>query len=158
PGKLGDWTADSVAATKAATPGNETLINEAGLLSATTKTYHAGGNRTIPVTLYTFKDSSGAYEAYAFLNGLLAKADSNHTLLVNGNLVLQIPFMAQSSTEIPPVEKWLASASDHVASPPIATYLPETNKDALSQRYALGKIGFQTAAKETGSEEIGKLA
>src|SRR5215813_9494152 len=81
PGKLGDWTADSVAATKAATPGNETLINEAGLLSATTKTYHAGGNRTIPVTLYTFKDSSGAYEAYAFLNGLLAKADSNHTLL-----------------------------------------------------------------------------
>jgi hypothetical protein len=158
PAKLGDWTADSAAATKPTTSGEESLLKEAGLVSTNTKTYHAGGNRTIPVTLYTFKDSSGAYEAYAFLNGVFSRADTNHTLLVNGNLVLHIPVLPWSSTEIRPVEKWLASASDHVASPPIATYLPGENRYPISERYALGKVGFQEAAKETGSDEVGKLA
>lgn len=158
PAKIGDWTADAAAATNAAIAGNQDLTHESGLISATSKIYHAGGNRTIPLTLYTFKDSSGAYEAYSFLNGLFSSADTNHTLLVNGNLVLHIPYMAQSSSEVSPIEKWLASASDHVESPPIAMYLPSKNVYPFSERYALGQVGFRQATKNLGTAGLSSLA
>jgi hypothetical protein len=111
----------------------------------------------MPLTLYAFKDSSGAYEAFSFLNGLFATADTNHTVIVKGNLVLHIALLAQSSSEVSAVEKWLDSASDRVASPPIAGYMPEKNGYPFSERYALGPVAFRRATKDLGAEQVGTL-
>jgi hypothetical protein len=156
PAKLGDWTLDSSQSSKPAVPSpfGDDLAKETGLESVSSQAYHDGGNRTIPLTVYRFKDSSGAYEAFSFLNGFFAKLDTNHTVLVKGNLVLHIPFLAQGSSEVPPVEKWLASASDQVASPPIATYLPEKGRYPTSDRYTLGKVGFRRASKDLGVDQV----
>jgi hypothetical protein len=157
PDKIGGWTVDPRPATKPSAPVDADLLKEAGLIQVSSKDYQAGGNRTIPLTVYQFKDSSGAYEAFSFLDGVFASADTNHTLLVKGNLVLHIPFIPASSGEIPPVEKWLAAASDHVASPPIATYLPEKGRAPFFGRYALGRIAFRRATKDLGSDQIAAL-
>jgi hypothetical protein len=157
PDKLGDWTADLRPINQPVGTLSPDLAKETGLTQISSKDYQAGGNRIIPLTLYAFKDSSGAYEAYSYLNGRLALADTNHTVLVNGNLVLHVGFLPQNSAEIPPVEKWLAAVSDHVASPPVATYLPEKGLDSISERYALGPLAFRLAAKDLGSDQLGTL-
>jgi hypothetical protein len=153
PAKLGDWTAESTQISKSAAPSplSDDLAKESGLISVSSKEYRAGGNRTIPLTLYRFKDSSGAYEAYEFLRAKFALTNVNNTLIVRGNLVLSLWSLPEDSPEVPPVVAWVNSASDHVASPPIATYLPEKNKEFLSERYALGPIGFRRAATEIQS-------
>ena len=157
PAKLGDWTVDPRPINQPVGTLSPDLAKETGLTQISVKNYQAGGNRTIPLVLYAFKDSSGAYEAFSYIYGRLAAADTNHAVLVNGNLVLHVGFLPQSSTEIPPVEKWLATVSDHVASPPVATYLPEKGLDSISERYALGPVAFRLAAKDLGSDQIGTL-
>jgi hypothetical protein len=145
PAKLGDWTLDPRPLSQPVGTFNEDLAKEAELTRIDTRNYQAGGNRTIPLTIYAFKDSSGAYEAYSYLNGRFTSPD-RPTLLVKGNLVLSIQ-LPQNSSELPPVEKWLATVSDGVASPPIAGYLPNGGKEPLSERYALGPIAFKDAAR-----------
>ncbi|MBV9888090.1 MAG: hypothetical protein JO119_16225 [Acidobacteria bacterium] len=153
PAKLGDWTADPSQASKSAAPSalSDALAKECGLISVSTKDYRAGGNRTIPVTLYQFKDSSGAYEAYDFLRARFGLMNVYNTLIIKGNVILRMWSLPENSPEFPPVVAWVNSVSDHVASPPIATYLPEKNKEFLTERYALGALGFQQAATELQS-------
>jgi hypothetical protein len=158
PAKIGDWTLESGQSARANNPATlgADLAKESGLLSTISKNYHAGGNRTIPLTLYQFKDSSGAYEAYNFLRAHSDGPDRG-TFIVKGNLVLLVGFLPENSPELPPAAQWLNSASDHVASPPIATYLPEKNKDPQSERYALGPVAFRRAATELGRSEMAGL-
>ena len=153
PAKLGDWTIDPSQSSKPAAPSlGDDLAKESGLVSVRSQAYHAGGNRTIPLTLYKFKDSSGAYEAYEFLRSKLAVSNTATSLIVKGNLLL-ITWLPDNSPELIPVVAWVSSVSDHVASPPIATYLPEKNKEPFSERYALGPVAFRQAATELGRIE-----
>ena len=153
PAKIGNWTADASQTSRSATPStlSDALAKESGLVSVITKDYRAGGNRTIPFTLYQFKDSSGAYEAYDFLRAQFALMNVYNTLIIKGNVILRMWSLPENSPEVPPVVAWVNSVSDRVASPPIATYLPEKNKEFLAERYALGPIGFRQAAMELQS-------
>jgi hypothetical protein len=77
----------------------------------------------------------------------------NNDLIIKGNVILTLWMwsLPENSPEFPPVVAWVNSISDHVASPPIATYLPEKSKESFSERYALGPIGFRRAATEIQS-------
>jgi hypothetical protein len=79
-------------------------------------------------------------------------------MLVQGNLVLWISANAiLTPGDRKAVEIWLQSVSDGVASPPIASYLPEKNRLELTERYALGSVAFRQAATELGRPEVGGL-
>jgi hypothetical protein len=155
PAKLGDWTISSNQASTATTPLplNDDLAKECGLVSVSSMDYRMSGNRTVRLTLSKFKDSSGAYEAYEFSRARFAVVNVNNDLIIKGNVILTLWMwsLPENSPEFPPVVAWVNSISDHVASPPIATYLPEKSKESFSERYALGPIGFRRAATEIQS-------
>jgi hypothetical protein len=153
PAKLGDWTLDSAQAPKTASSSamSDDLAKESGLIAVSSRNYRAGGNRTIPLTLYQFKDSSGAYEAYDFLRAQFALMNVDNDLIIKGNVILRIWSLPENSPELPPVVEWVNSISDRVASPPVAGYLPEKDKVFFSERYTLGPVGFRRAATEMQS-------
>jgi hypothetical protein len=121
------------------------VLQESGLVGTASKIYR-NGDREIAMTLYTFRDSSGAYEAYTLLqtwthDALVVK--SNQVLLVSGT-----SSPALSSEELVEAGKWVEAISDHVASPPIAMYMPSHSAWRPPDRYVLGPVGFRAAAND----------
>jgi hypothetical protein len=159
PAKIGNWTAS---ASSAATPGSDSvpsaLEKESGLLNIGSRVYR-DGSHALPLTLFTFRDSSGAYEVYTFLRGIAASMNTNNAVVVRSNLVLWIGGISNpTSNDLKDVLAWEQSASDGVSSPPVAMYLPEKGRDVLSERYALGPVGFQEGAKSLGRADAAALA
>ena len=111
------------------------------------------------MTLYTFRDSSGAYEAYTFLLGAPTLLDKNNAIILKSNLVLQMYAPAHfSPEELKPFDTWVQSISDHIPSPPVATYLPDKDRSPLTERYALGPLGFRKAATDLERADAALLA
>jgi hypothetical protein len=160
PAKLGNWSAS--AGPQAGVPGAgdsapSPIEKESGIVSIHSRLYR-DGTRTLPLTLFTFRDSSGAYEAYTFLRGIAASMNTNNAVVVKGNLVLWISGRSNAeSSDLKDVLAWEQSVSDGVSSPPIASYLPDKGRDLLSERYALGAVGFQEAAKSLGRADAAPL-
>jgi hypothetical protein len=149
PTKLGSWTAaPAIARNVADLTGLEMQIpfmTESGLLSAKRRTYLSGEN-SVDVTLYTFRDSSGAYEAYTNLQDAESPIKMSHVTIPRSNLVLDIWSQSELEPEnLNAAANWAQAISDHVASPPIATYLPEQGRQPRSERYALGPKEFGAA-------------
>jgi hypothetical protein len=162
PAKIGIWTLAGSAETPAGpdTAGQNPygVMKEAGLVGTSSKTYRAG-NRVLPLTLYTFHDSTGAYEGYTVLQGMASLMDTNNAVVVQSNVVLWIRGVSDPDiADLNDVLAWERSVSDGVASPPVASYLPNKNEYALSRRYALGPVGFREAAKAIGLAEAAGLA
>jgi hypothetical protein len=158
PVKLGSWTAAGSPAASSGQAGDMQqvpVLRESGLVSLSSQNYKDGGE-SHKASLYLFHDSSGAYEGYTLLRGLGASMNSPHTILVASNLVLWIDG-GLSAEQIDQIQTWEKHASDHIPSPPIAKYLPDQNKDPLSERYALGPVGFRVAAKELGQADAAGL-
>jgi Family of unknown function (DUF6599) len=158
PAKIGPWT---VSSTNAATPGSDSvpsaLEKESGLVGISSRLYHDGDVR-LPLTLFTFHDSTGAYEVYTALRGMAAAMNTNNAVVVKSNVVLWIGGTSNPvSEDLKDVLAWEQSVSDGVASPPVATYLPEKGKEPFTERYALGPIGFQEAAKSLRSADAAAL-
>jgi hypothetical protein len=126
-------------------------MQEAGLKEIEVRAYNNGGKKA-RLTLYTFKDSSGAYEAFNVLSIHVFKAEPGSIpfarTIYKSNRVLDI---ASDSTVEPELvddaAKWVQSISDGVSAPPIASYLPEQHRVLGSDRYALGPVGFGLAAE-----------
>jgi hypothetical protein len=159
PAKIADWKAVDVGSgTHPLSDLSASLIaKESGYVAATSKIYRSA-EKEAELTLYTFKDSSGAYETYTAILELATPAYSVDLLRVKGNLVLWIRGGGNLPTaDVATFEKWVVSASDGVASPPVATYLPEKGRDPLTERYALGPIGFQQAAKDLSQPDAAAL-
>jgi hypothetical protein len=117
------------------------FMRESGLVSESPRTYVSGETR-IGITLYTFRDSSGAYEAYTILQGAESPIKMFHETIPRSNLVLDIWSEANlGSDELKAAAAWVQSISDGVASPPVATYLPDLGRQPRSERYALGPAG-----------------
>jgi hypothetical protein len=165
PAKLGSLTAQSSAIgtrnliTKPdAKPETSPLDDEAGIVGVSSQTYESGSGRVWYMTLYTYRDSSGAYQAYTVMRAAHHTDNPNPgIILVNGNRVLSTGG-GISAEDRKHVEVWLRSISDGVASPPIATYLPEGGKEPLTERYALGPIAFKAAARALVNAEAAALA
>jgi hypothetical protein len=156
PAKIGDWTAS---ATSTPVPGHESapsaVEKESGIVDISSRLYH-NGPRALPLTLFRFRDSSGAYEAYTFLRGIAASMNSNNAVVVKSNVVLWIGGVSDpSSADLKDVLTWEQSVSDKVMSPPVATYLPRQGEEPFTDRYALGPVGFQESAKSLGQAELG---
>jgi hypothetical protein len=165
PAKLGTLTAKfgdigtSNLVSKRDAPKASPLEAEAGFVGLSTQAYENGGGRSSQMILYTYRDSSGAYQGYSFLRAQRTDSADVPRILINGNRVLYVSGWAGTSAQNQKsIEDWLESISDGVASPPIATYLPEKNKEALSERYALGPNAFRQVVKELGRDNLALLA
>jgi len=157
PAKLGTWTlassAEAPAGADIAAQNPSGVMKESGLVGRSSRTYRAG-DRVLPLTLYTFHDSTGAYEAYTVLQGMASLMDTNNAVVVKSNVVLWMRGISDpSAAEMKDVLAWENSVSDGVASPPVASYLPSRDQYSFSQRYALGPVGFREAAKAVGQAD-----
>jgi hypothetical protein len=144
PAKFGNWNAVPGSSARAWVGSNDPVMRESGLVSTSSKNYRDGG-RELAMTLFTFRDSSGAYEGYTFLQGR-----SHDTVIVKSNQVLSVSGAA-AAEDLVEADKWVESISDHVASPPIATYMPSHSGWRPPGRYALGPVGFQAVANDLGA-------
>jgi len=155
PGKFGHWT-DSGPSPRNTAQINETsmrdsLLQEAGLSSVAFRVYVQGGHEAY-FTLYTFHDSSGAYEAFTALQNHILKAEPGEKpfgkAIYRSNQVLDV--VSDSEVESGAQDeaaRWVQSISDGVAAPPIATYLPDQDRVPGTDRYVLGPVAFNWAAE-----------
>jgi hypothetical protein len=151
PAKLGTWTATADADLPEKAISSDPAMRESGLISASSKAYR-DGNREVALTLYTFRDSSGAYEGYSMLQGR-----THDAVIVRSNQVVSASGGARPE-ELVEVGKWAQSISDHVSSPPIATYMPPHTGWRVPDRYALGPVGFRAAAQDFAGSDVAGLA
>jgi hypothetical protein len=163
PAKLGTLKAKSASigtsnlVSKGASSEVRPIDAESGLVGESTQTYTDEGGVEFRMTLSTYKDSSGAYEAYSVLRAP-HETDSPFPVvtLVKGNRVLIFEGMADKNRKS--IEDWLQSISDGVASPPIAGYLPDSGKQPLTERYALGPIALKAAARTLAKIDADAIA
>jgi hypothetical protein len=66
PAHFGKWTASNAVQSPAIPADAKDILTESGLESAETRAY-SNGDAAITVATYRLHDSSGAYEAYTFL-------------------------------------------------------------------------------------------
>jgi hypothetical protein len=162
PAKLGHWIS-SATPEPVVVPGVSTanvpsgVLKESGFVGASSHLYR-DGDRFAQMTLYVFHDSSGAYEAYTSLQAMASVLDTVNVVVPKSNLVLWIRGNSNfSAEEWKGFESWEQSVSDGVSSPPVATYLPGTDRYPFTERYALGPLGFQEAAKALGRPDAAGL-
>jgi hypothetical protein len=152
PAKIGTWTAsagkdESVTVPELTGQTPSPVLRESGFTSSASRTYR-DGDRFAQMTVYKFRDSSGAYEAFTILQAEAALRSVVTTVAVKGNLVVWIySNFNLSGEDRKAVEAWEQSNSDGIPSPPIASYLPDQGRQLFSERYALGPVAFSDAAK-----------
>lgn len=163
PAKFGSWTATTPGSrtvaemNTSATEMKKPFMKEAGLVSITARTFAQAENRAT-FTLYTFHDSSGAYEALTVI-GAPVIPDGERAFvrtICRSNLVLHVSSDSDVGPEaLDAAAKWLQSNSDGVASPPIANYMPDRDREPGTDRYALGPVAFRWAMELLGPQAAG---
>jgi hypothetical protein len=134
-------------------------LPEAGLLANETRSY-ANGAEKLKVTLYRFKDPSGAYEFYTNIIFPQMKSaglgdesafDANHEVILVGNIVLSVsPFSNPKAEGLPDLLTALKAHADKTPFPPLKSYLPVTWRVFGTERYAQGPTGFRAAMSSLG--------
>jgi hypothetical protein len=144
PGAIGDISAISNGVSPKPDLIPQNVLNESGYLGGDYREYQSG-ERKIQLTLYKFRDSSGAYEAYSFLRPV-ASSVANSIAVNKSNLVLLVVGNITNEEELA-IGAWEQKASDGVTAPPIASYLPSQDRAPNTDRYALGPAAFGLAAE-----------
>jgi len=156
PAKLGPWSIRGPSPRNGAeikdSEIRNPLMQEAGLVNVAFRTYSYGDHEAYLV-LYTFHDSSGAYQGLTVLRNQVLKVgdfvrtfyESNQVL----NLVSDSELDAKTSDD---ATTWVKSISDRVTAPPIAGYLPAQGRMPGTDRYALGPVAFRWAAERDRQE------
>src|ERR1700723_2320725 len=125
PASLGSWTvgAPQPRTSSATFSSNirQDFMQEAGLKGTDVRVYSNGAKKAY-FTLYTFKDSSGAYQAFSVLSVHLFKAEPGATpfarAIYKSNRVLDIVSDSDVEPEaLDQAAKWVQSISDGVAAP-----------------------------------------
>jgi hypothetical protein len=169
---LGGWTAQGPRATELTmNSGQASAFREYGYVSGEAQSYSRESDR-IDVSVYRFKDPSGAYGAYSFLRQPdMAKADltehssmsADRALALIGNLVLDVQGTGVAKTE-PQLKSLVAAAASQAEDgmlPSLWGHLPEKDIVPRSDRYILGpqalnqlfpgnlgdSLGFQNGAE-----------
>jgi len=167
PDRFGPWQAAGPSTTRPGTAFSQGVVapwmcclHEAGLLLIEQRDYQNGGEK-LQLSLYKFKDTSGAYEVYTQViapdmqsGGLgdeSAVGTSRGVVLI-GNLVV-VAGSAGSSLKAPslsglvPVLKAKADATPY---PPLRSYLPIKWRVFGTEKYSLGPAGFTYAMDTLG--------
>ena len=133
-------------------------MQEAGLVNAAFRTYSYGDHEAY-LELYTFHDSSGAYQGLSVLRNQAIKVGSFARTFYDSNQVLDVVSDAELDAKTSDdITKWVKSISDGVTAPPIAGYLPTQSRVPGTDRYALGPVAFrQAAAAAVGRQDTGAL-
>jgi len=145
----------------------EQILGESGITRIQDRPYKNGSDQ-LGLRVYEFKDPSSAYEFYSFavLPGMHALGLGEHSAiqqndarLLIGNLVVQVglsehlePAMLQQVIDA------LKTHADQTPLPPVRSYLPVEGRIFGSEKYALGPLGFQSAAKLLERAEFAGLA
>lgn len=160
PATIGKWTAASSAQSVSSPNGlQQALLKESGSVGASAASYKDEKGGWEEVRLYTFRDSSGAYEAYTFMRAGAASMNTPNTVLVKGNKVAWIHGGPNLTPEdIRAFESWLGSTADKTPPPPIPGFLPNSGVEEFTQHYALGPAGFQGALDALQRKEYAVLA
>ena len=173
PDSLGPWQAAGPSFIKPATAFQGVIapwmccLNEAGLLSMEQRDYQNGGER-LQLSLFKFKDTSGAYEVYTQaiapdmqsggLGDESAFGRARGVVLV-GNLVVLTQsaggLKPESLTALVPL---LKSKADATPYPPLRSYLPQHWRVFGTEKYALGPAGFTYAMGSLGQGAYGTLS
>jgi hypothetical protein len=152
-------------------PAAQSILNEYGLVSSEENTF-ANGPQSLDAIAFKMKDSSGAYGLYSFLQQPeMRRANftdhssisADRALVLIGNLVLDVSVHATpaASRQIDALAGALSSQAEVGSLPTLASYLPDRERIAFSDRYVLGpqtldelfpggigaSVGFQRSAE-----------
>jgi hypothetical protein len=143
--------------------GTDALV-ESGLVRIE-EHYYNKAEKELAVRLFKLKDPSGAYQAFttrvregmtpSHLANVSATGPDGSAILL-GNFVIDATKEA-SAEELSALIEILKPQVDTTPLPPIPTYLPANGRAAGTDRYALGKVGFQQAAKGLGQPDAAAL-
>lgn len=149
--------------------GDVTLgtLREAGLRAIEIRSYK-NGSEELKLTLYSFKDPSGAYEFYtnmifpgmkgAGLGDESAFDPFNGVILV-GNMVVSVgPFSNPKLEGLAELLTILKANADKTPYPPLKSYLPVKWRVFGTEKYALGPGGFRAAMASLGQGAYADLA
>ena len=156
PSHFGTWSAGKSAQAAAVNPEGQSVLAESGLENKESRVY-TNSTTSVTVTVYRFHDSSGAYEAYTYLFGPKSDAadaprndgrDSatNARFVRVGNILLAIDApTALVPADLTALSQQVGAKADKIPPPPIPDYLPERDRIAGTEKYALGPAAFQAA-------------
>lgn len=172
PPSVSGWSSQGSSAKQAPMENAQsTAFREYGYVSCEVQSYVHGSDR-LDVTLYKFKDPSGAYGAYSFLRQPdMAKADlkehssisSDRALALTGNLILEVhaTHVADYDRQLKLLLSAVARHAQDGLLPSLWEHLPQDNIVPRSDRYILGphtlnqlfpgnlgdSLGFQNGAE-----------
>lgn len=150
PQSFGGWRAPAASAQLTA---EQTALDQAAILreygiAGVERRDYARGGKTLSITLYRLRDSSGAYGAFTFLRAeRMAPADlakysaieADRGLVLVGNLVVEISGLKTASPgDVKSLLAQLRAASDRAPFPTLGGYLPARGMLANSEHYILG--------------------
>jgi len=174
PDQFGPWISTSAASFRSGPAlyqgfGEQQSANlkEAGLRAFEERSYK-NGNDDLKVGLYSFKDSSGAFESYtqSTAEGMQSGGigdesafDSHSGAVLLGNLVIRLgPFSNLSPASLKDLVASLRPKADKTPFPELKSYLPEHWRVFGSEKYALGANGFRSAMSSLGQGDFAGLA
>jgi hypothetical protein len=150
--------------------GDAALLRESGARQFEQTEYQRETPRSTPmnVELYLFGDPSGAYEYYTSrlqpgdtaldIGGGSASGAQGIYVLV-GNFVFHVSATDNTAADLSAqLAVAIRKRADDSPLPPIRTYMPLDGLIHGSQRYALGTVAFNAAARALGNAPVGGLA
>jgi hypothetical protein len=161
PAHFGKWTASNAVQSPAIPANTKDILTESGLESAETRAY-SNGNTAVTLTTYRLHDSSGAYEAYTFLQDpknscpqfsaltpcstpVDASSDKKRVALVGNILIVIDNVAALTPDDLDALSKQINAKADQTPAPPIPNYLPSHDLIPGTEKYALGPAAFRSA-------------
>jgi hypothetical protein len=159
------WPRSDAAAKMDSHPEQTQALIEGGLVSIE-EHYYSKGTKELAVRSFRAKDPSGAYQIYttrlragmtaSHLGNVSASGPDGSAILL-GNFVIGATKDA-STEDLSALLTILKPQVDDAPGPPIPGYLPTPGRTPGTERYALGPVGFQEAAKALDRPEAAGLA
>jgi hypothetical protein len=153
PQKLGAWTSPEVrvlvGAQIAAFAGEKSaLLDEFGIVTIEERQY-SRLNETLSVTLYRFRDTTGAYGALRFIaeppRGILEMPQPPRRVLLMGHFVFEAKSNDKAALDsgVKLLLGVLEMVGDPTPYPTLADSLPEKERVPHSERFLLGNVGLK---------------
>jgi len=138
-------------------------LKEAGVIALEQRTY-ANSSEQLQLSLYKFKDPSGAYEFYTMGLGPNAQSATvgdesafylSQAEVLIGNFVLivrpsSLALKPEDLASLAPAIPLLKAKADTTPYPPLKSYLPTRWRAFGTERYAQGIFGFENALNDLG--------
>lgn len=141
--------------------GNDAVIlREDGLVDAERRSYEGEG-RSLNVTLYRMRDTSGAYAAFTTLRSTDMTAtdlapysaiNRNRALFLIGQKLMDVAAVEGATLgDLRVLVSDAGASADRSPYPTLGSYLPAKGKIPNSEKYVLGLAGFQSAIGRTAA-------